>query len=162
MPPGGRPLRRIAMTKTAALVAVLLAVLSGLPQTASAAAPITVGDGTAASCTEAALRDALIVAGAEGGGRIHFNCGADPVTITVTATLTVPNNTRINGIGLITLDGQGTTNVLRVDRDTTVALNRLTIHRSGCRLAPPCGEVVSSMRAHSRSATACSITMGSS
>jgi len=79
-----------ALTK-ATLVAALLAVLSGLPRTASAAAPITVGDGTAASCTEAALRDALIVAGAEGGGTIRFQCGADPVTITVSATLTVPN-----------------------------------------------------------------------
>src|SRR2546430_11466983 len=89
------------MTKTSALVAVLLAVLSGLPQAASAVAPITVGDGTTASCTEAALRDALIVAEAEGGGNIHFSCGVDPVIITVTTTLTVPNKTRLNGGRLI-------------------------------------------------------------
>jgi hypothetical protein len=47
----------------------------------------------------------LTFAGGEKSSVIQFKCGLKPVTITVTATLTVPDNTRINGAGLITLDG---------------------------------------------------------
>src|SRR5690349_21976910 len=51
-----------------------------------------VGDGTAASCTEAALRAAV---GA--GGIVTFACGPDPVTITVTSSLTLAADTVIDG-----------------------------------------------------------------
>ena len=105
---------------------ILLVVLSALPQSA-VAAPITVGDGTAASCTELALRDALTAAGAADGGTIRFGCGVDPVTITLSATLTVPNNTTIDGRGLITLDGAHTVRVMFVDRSSTVVLKNLSI-----------------------------------
>ena len=47
-----------------------------------------VGTGTAASCTSAA-----VVAAVTAGGVITFNCGADPVTITLTQTLKVRNST---------------------------------------------------------------------
>jgi hypothetical protein len=40
-----------------------------------------VGNGTPASCTDAALNTALT-----GGGLVTFNCGASPVTITATST----------------------------------------------------------------------------
>lgn len=60
-----------------------------------------VGDGTPGSCTEAALR-----ALAEQGGAIVFDCGADPVTIDITATIELPidEDTIIDGGGLVTLD----------------------------------------------------------
>src|SRR2546430_2172657 len=121
------------MVKAGTLVVILVVALLGLSQHALAAAPITVGNGTAASCTEAALRNLLIVAGAEGGGRIHFDCGEAPVTIAVTETLTIPDKTRIDGGGLITLDGQYTTIVFRVDRDSAVELRHLSVSRGGCR-----------------------------
>ena len=60
------------------------------------------GDGTAASCTFSALNTAVGNAGV-----ITFNCGSDPVTITVTATMKLPTNkdTVIDGGNKVTLDG---------------------------------------------------------
>ena len=48
-----------------------------------------VGTGTAASCTETALKNAVA-----GGGAVTFNCGANSVTITLISPLdiTAPNN----------------------------------------------------------------------
>jgi hypothetical protein len=68
-----------------------------------------VGTGTAASCTEAVLKTALTT-----GGIVTFNCGAAPVTITVTATLELPytKDTVIDGGGKITLDGGGAVRIL--------------------------------------------------
>lgn len=43
-----------------------------------------VGTGTPESCTEAALNAALA-----GGGGVTFDCGTSPVTITVTAMITI-------------------------------------------------------------------------
>ena len=69
-----------------------------------------VGTGTAASCTHAALSAAIAQ-----GGIITFNCGAAPVTISVSATLNVPTNqdTVIDGGNLVTLDGGGSVRILR-------------------------------------------------
>ena len=87
---------------------------AGVPtkaQAVSTASPTTVvGTGTAASCTFSALQAAVTA-----GGIITFNCGADPVTIPVTATLNVPSNknTVIDGGRKITLDGGGAVRILR-------------------------------------------------
>ena len=62
-----------------------------------------VGSGTPASCTSAALVQAV----AE-GGVITFNCGPKPVTITMTATAKVMNTSHqvvLDGGGLVTLNG---------------------------------------------------------
>lgn len=63
-----------------------------------------VGTGTAASCTSAAF-----VAAVAKGGVITFNCGSDPVTITLSETAKVVNNTGtkivIDGGGKVTLSG---------------------------------------------------------
>ena len=118
--------------KRLAPVLFLVLVLLALPQPALAARTIKVGDGTAASCTEAALRNALILAGGERSSIIQFRCGTQPVVITVAATLTIPDNTTINGNALITLDGNFFTgSILQVDPHTTVALLNLTIDRGG-------------------------------
>jgi len=68
-----------------------------------------VGDGTAASCTHAALATAIAA-----GGVITFACGADPVTIPVTATLRLPTDrdTVIDGGGMVTLDGGSAVRIL--------------------------------------------------
>lgn len=73
-----------------------------IPNTAS-----VVGNGTAASCTETALKAAI-----SSGGHITFSCGASPVTIAVTSEITVPKNTVIDGSGLIALDGGGKNRIL--------------------------------------------------
>ena len=103
---------------------VVIALLA-LPQPATAAQPLIVGDGTPASCTEAALQQAVAVAAVSGGGTIRFKCGTDPVIITLTATLTPPNNTTIDGGGVITLETSVTPLSVFVAPDTTVVLKNL-------------------------------------
>jgi len=70
-----------------------------------------VGDGTPASCTG----DAVIAAVAA-GGVITFDCGPDPVTITLDRPAKVFNDTGpeivIDGGGLVTLSGGGRTRIL--------------------------------------------------
>jgi hypothetical protein len=68
-----------------------------------------VGTGTAASCTEAALSAALTT-----GGVVTFDCGAAPVSITVTKTIELPFDvdTVIDGGGTITIDGGGAVRIL--------------------------------------------------
>lgn len=79
---------------------------------ADVSAPTTVvGDGSAASCTSEA-----VVAAVAGGGVITFDCGEDPVTITLDETAKVFNDTGpeivIDGGGLVTLSGGGERRIL--------------------------------------------------
>ena len=69
-----------------------------------------VGTGTPASCTGAAVVNAVAL-----GGKIRFNCGASPVTINMTSTAKVFNNrpdVTLDGQGLITLNGGGNVRIL--------------------------------------------------
>ena len=70
-----------------------------------------VGNGTPESCTSASFVAALAA-----GGVISFDCGPDPVTITLTETAMVYNNTGpeivIDGGGLVTLNGNGQRRIL--------------------------------------------------
>lgn len=84
----------------------------------------TVGDGTAASCTEAALRTA-----AAAGGVIVFDCGPAPVTITVASQIVLTTETVIDGGGTVTLSGGGTSRILYLDSDYNTATPRLTVQR---------------------------------
>src|SRR5438445_3706285 len=106
--------------------------LLALPAPALAHKPITVGDGTAASCAEAALANAVAIAGAVGGGTIKFNCGSGPVTIEVTATLMIPDNTTIDGGATITLLGAGNVEVALINADTIVTLKGLILSNRRC------------------------------
>jgi hypothetical protein len=79
---------------------------------ADVSTPTTVvGNGTPESCTG----DAVIAAVA-GGGVITFDCGPAPVTITLNAPAKVRNDASddvvIDGGGLVTLSGGGTTRIL--------------------------------------------------
>jgi hypothetical protein len=81
-------------------------------QAEDASLPTTVvGSGTPASCTGAA-----VVAAVAAGGVITFDCGPDPVTITLTETAKVFNDTGpvivIDGGGLVTLSGGGAVRIL--------------------------------------------------
>ncbi len=70
-----------------------------------------VGDGTPASCTSAAVVSAVAA-----GGVITFDCGPDPLTITLDQTAKVFNDTGprivIDGGGKITLSGGGQRRIL--------------------------------------------------
>ena len=119
------------MTTAKRLTVVFLAVpvLLVPPLFTSAAAPIIVGNGTAASCTEPTLESALDVARASGGGTIRFRCGQNPVIIPLTATLSVPNNTAIDGGGMITLDGGFGVTIASVEQGAAVLLKNLRFTR---------------------------------
>jgi len=72
-----------------------------------------IGTGTEASCTSAA-----VVAAVAQGGVITFNCGPNPVTITMTATAKVVNTHRrtvLDGGGKVTLSGGGRQRILYMD-----------------------------------------------
>jgi hypothetical protein len=84
-------------------------------QAADSSHPTTVvGTGTAASCTGAA-----VVAAVAKGGVITFDCGPDPVTITLTETAKVVNDASddvvIDGGGKVTLSGGGKVRILYQD-----------------------------------------------
>ncbi len=70
-----------------------------------------VGNGTAASCTSAA-----VVAAVAAGGVITFDCGPDPVTIAMEETAKVVNDASdivvIDGGGKVTLDGRNAVRIL--------------------------------------------------
>ncbi|MEM8609176.1 MAG: hypothetical protein AAGF92_18890 [Myxococcota bacterium] len=73
-----------------------------------------IGEGTPESCTANAFVDAV-----SRGGVITFDCGPDPVTITLTETARVFNDQNpdivIDGGGLVTLSGGGAVRVLYQD-----------------------------------------------
>jgi len=83
-----------------------------------------VGNGTPASCTDAALASAIA-----GGGIVVFDCGPAPVTISVTSAKSITSNTVIDGGGLVTLDGGGTTRILSVPSVFTFKSPTLTVQR---------------------------------
>jgi hypothetical protein len=72
-----------------------------------------IGNGTAVSCTSAA-----VVAAVAKGGVITFDCGAKPVTITMQATAKVRNTSSevvLDGGGKVTLSGGGARRILYLD-----------------------------------------------
>ncbi|MDW8406135.1 choice-of-anchor Q domain-containing protein, partial [Chloroflexus sp.] len=94
------------------------------------AAPVraagVVGNGTPASCTEAALRAAVA-----DGGRVTFNCGPQPVTITLSSQLELRQDTEIDGGGpqqggRVTLSGGGRTRIIWL-YDVTLTIRNLTL-----------------------------------
>lgn len=82
---------------------------------AAQAVPLTpaarvIGDGTPASCTGEAVVNAVAQ-----GGQIRFNCGPDPVTITLSRTAKVFNDKPdvvLDGGGKVTLSGGGRVRIL--------------------------------------------------
>ncbi len=89
-----------------------------------------VGDGTPASCTHAALAQAIA-----GGGSIVFDCGAGTVTIDVEATLALRTDvdTILDGGNTIVLDGRDAVRLFTFDgsdfrrSNTRVVLQRITL-----------------------------------
>ena len=66
-----------------------------------------VGDGSPASCTEAALATAVAA-----GGVVTFDCGPDPVTITLTTAQKIAKDLVLDGGGKVTLSGGKSTRIL--------------------------------------------------
>ncbi len=94
---------------TRRLVIALALLASGLAPAHPARAAGVVGDGTTASCTEAAFAAALL-----GGGTITFNCGGS-TTIVLTGEKLITQPTVIDGGGTITLSGGLNTRLLATE-----------------------------------------------
>jgi predicted outer membrane repeat protein len=124
---------------------LVLVLVLGTPWSGSAAPVIRVGNGTAASCTETALRNALAVADAQGGGLVTFRCGGKPVTILLTEPLAVPGQTTIDGGNRVTLQAVPINNAfsfttISVDAASAVVLRNLTL-RLGFNVVDNAGEL---------------------
>src|SRR5690349_13464306 len=90
---------------------------------ADVSSPTTVvGSGNPSSCNEAALAAAI---GA--GGVVVFNCGTAPTTLVVTTPKTIAKDTVIDGKGLVTLSGGGTTRIFLVQSDVAFTVQHLTL-----------------------------------
>ncbi|MGC4000143.1 MAG: right-handed parallel beta-helix repeat-containing protein [Anaeromyxobacter sp.] len=83
-----------------------------------------VGDGTPGSCTAAALQ-----AAATAGGTIVFDCGADPVTVTVASPIVFTRAAVLDGGGKVTLSGGGASRILYLDSGYDQAGPRLVVQR---------------------------------
>src|SRR6185503_7376438 len=101
--------------------AMPLATCAPMPPVDTQSPEALVGDGSPGSCTEAALKTAVA-----GGGTVVFNCGAAPVTITVTSQVMISKETILDGHGLVTLSGGGTSRMLYLDSDYNTPTPRLT------------------------------------
>ncbi|MBI1878997.1 MAG: hypothetical protein HYR94_12395 [Chloroflexi bacterium] len=99
---------------------VLAGLLLSLFSVSPAYAGGVVGDGTSASCTEAAF-DAKLV----GGGTITFNCGGAK-TITFTTLKQIADNTTLDGSGLITLSGSNAA-LFQIFSGKTFSLQNITL-----------------------------------
>ncbi len=118
---------------------------AGVPEARCAAPPLAdvsspdhvVGDGTPGSCTAGALQTA-----ATAGGTIVFDCGSDPITITLSSVITFSEESVLDGGGLVTLSGGGATRILYLDSGYDTPTPRLTVQRLAFRdgQAPPGGE----------------------
>jgi len=84
-----------------------------------------VGTGTSGSCTEAAFDAAL-----SSGGAVTFNCGAARHIIAITGSKTIRADTRIDGGGLITLDGGAYTLIFYNLRGVTLNLQNITLQNA--------------------------------
>lgn len=80
-----------------------------------------VGDGTPGSCTEAAFAAVF-----NSGGLVTFNCGTEPVTITLGSRYSNPS-VIIDGGDLVTLDGIGATGMFEVGETSALTLTNITL-----------------------------------
>jgi hypothetical protein len=109
----------LAVIVVVALVAALALVAAPRPAFAAG----VVGNGTAASCTEAALDAALA-----GGGLVTFDCGPNPVTITITTAASIGSTpTTVDGGDMVTLSGNDTAGLFDVGDGDTLNLLNLTL-----------------------------------
>ena len=98
------------------------AVLLLLPRVAEAGGKV--GNGHAIDCQESVLANRLA-----GGGVVTFDCGLDPVAITLTSPKVITLPTTIDGGQAITLDGVNNTGLFQVNAGASLDLKNITLAR---------------------------------
>ena len=83
---------------------------------------VTIGLGQSGDCSETALNSALGTA-----KEILFNCGALPVTISVTSPHSISSNLTIDGGNKVTLAFSGTGNIFNVQSGGHLTLNHMSL-----------------------------------
>lgn len=131
----GRSLRSTLLL-AAALAWAQTCPLPALPDPAGAF-EVVVGNGAAASCTQAALQTALDTPADRGTVRITFDCGDAPHTIALSGQLGLNRGGAANtltiidaptdaaGAPLITLNGRGNTRILRAGQRSDLFVSNL-------------------------------------
>ena len=82
-----------------------------------------IGAGSPDTVSEKALRSAL-----RKGGVIVFNTGGQPVTLKLSEPLVLPQGAKptvLDGLGMVTLDGDGKTRILQKEWKTELTVQRL-------------------------------------
>ena len=112
------------MKQLICLLILLLAVGVARPLHATDA---VVGIGTAESCTETAFDNALEFVQDTGGGAITFDCGG-AITIPFSSEKLVDTDgVTLEGAGLITLSGSGSTRLFLVDTDGRLTIQEMIL-----------------------------------
>jgi hypothetical protein len=93
-----------------------------------------VGNGTPSSCTIASLQNKLA-----GGGLVSFQCGANPFTFTLPATLIIKTATTLDGANLISFSGGKA--VRLVENSSNLTLKNITL-RDGYSIGTDGGAAV--------------------
>jgi hypothetical protein len=83
---------------------------------------VTVGNGAAGSCTDAALSSALATA-----KEIRFDCGVLPITLTLSSAKTINTNVTIDGDNKVTLDMANAGRHFTVQSGATLTLTQLAL-----------------------------------
>lgn len=109
-----------AVTQFEKVTLLSLVIIVGFTQTTFAAG--VVGNGSPASCSDAALNSALA-----GGGNVSFNCGPNAKTIVVAAEKVINADTFIDGQNLVSLSGGNKTRLFSVKPGIHFTLNNLTL-----------------------------------
>src|SRR5437773_812584 len=81
-----------------------------------------VGDGSALSCQQSVLANRLV-----GGGLVTFDCGPDPIAITLTSPKVITLPTTLDGGNAITLYGANNTNFFTVTVGASLHLKNITL-----------------------------------
>jgi outer membrane protein assembly factor BamB/pimeloyl-ACP methyl ester carboxylesterase len=115
-------MKRIILSATAVTLSLWLGWAQPTQAVPSFQSSATVGNGTPASCSEAALDAALQSASA-----ITFNCGAANHTITLSTMKVIVGQVALDGGGRITLDGNHAHTLLRVENSTSLSIVNLTL-----------------------------------
>lgn len=85
-----------------------------------------IGNGTAESCTEAALLAATTV-----DGYVTFDCGTNKTEILLSQPIQIENDLELDGKGQIVLDGDGRSSLLTITSGSAASLQNMTIQNSG-------------------------------
>lgn len=112
---------RLSFTQKWLLAGLMGASLYGLHPNQAYAAGI-VGNGSAASCTDAALKQAL-----SGGGTVTFKCGSAAKTIYLGSENAIAAHTVIDGGNLISLNGSNAKRIFNVQNGKNLTLKNITL-----------------------------------